>query len=214
LNATFSRPNQFQVNNANGEAAWVAGAKAGYALCFEELVRRNQGRIFRLALHIMQNRKDAEDVLQETFLKAYQHLHQFRGDSRFSTWLVRIAINEARMKLRKRGPNQVTLDEPIETEDDLLPREIEDWGPSPEQKYAQTELQQILSEAISKLKPAFRIVLLLRDVENLSGQETAELLGLSLPAVKSRLLRARLQLRSNLDKYFRPTSLPSGVLRP
>ncbi len=185
------------------EGALVAAAKAGNAKAFEELVNRYEHKIFRLAQNITQNREDAEDVMQEAFLKSFSNLDRFQGDSRFYTWLVRIAVNEALMKLRKRRPNQVSLDEPVGTEEDSMPREIEDWGPSPEQRYAQTQLQEILSGAIAELDPAFRIVFLLRDVEELSTEETAELLGLSVPAVKSRLLRARLRLRQRLSKSFK-----------
>jgi RNA polymerase sigma-70 factor (ECF subfamily) len=185
------------------EGALVAAAKAGNAKAFEELVNRYEHKIFRLAQNITQNREDAEDVMQEAFLKSFSNLDRFQGNSRFYTWLVRIAVNEALMKLRKRRPNQVSLDEPVETEEDSMPREIEDWGPSPEQRYAQTQLQEILSGAIAELDPAFRIVFLLRDVEELSTEETAELLGLSVPAVKSRLLRARLRLRQRLSKSFK-----------
>jgi RNA polymerase sigma-70 factor (ECF subfamily) len=184
------------------ESALVAAAKAGDVAAFEELVNRYEGKIFRLAQNITQNREDAEDVMQDAFLKSFAHLADFKGGSRFYTWLVRIAVNEALMKLRKRRPNQVSLDEPAESEDDLLPREIKDWGPSPEQRYVQTELREILSKAIDELDPAFRMVFVLRDIEELSTEETAQLLGLSVPAVKSRLLRARLKLRQKLNKYF------------
>jgi len=112
-------------------------------------------------------------------------------------------VNQALMKLRKRRPNVVSLDNEIETEDDLLPREVEDWGPTPEERFEQTELQRILSTVIAELEPGFRIVFQLRDVEEISTEETAEILGLSVPAVKSRLLRARLKLRQKLNRYFR-----------
>jgi len=184
------------------EGALVSAAKAGDVAAFEELVNRYERKIFRLAQNITQNREDAEDVMQDAFLKSFAHLGDFQGDSRFYTWLVRIAVNEALMKLRKRRPDQVSLDESIETENDLMPREVEDWGPTPEQRYAQTELHEILSDVIGSLDPAFRIVFLLRDLEELSTEETAQLLGLSVPAVKSRLLRARLKLRQKLNKYF------------
>ncbi len=185
------------------EPALVASAKAGDTSAFEELVSRYERKIFRLAQNITGNREDAEDTTQEAFLKSYAHLQEFQGDSRFYTWLVRITVNEALMRLRKRRPNQVSLDEPVESEEDFMPRELEDWGPSPEQRYAQTELQGILSEVIEKLDPAFRVVFILRDVEELSSEETAALLGLSVPAVKSRLLRARLKLRQKLNRYFK-----------
>src|SRR5712691_2734630 len=181
----------------------VTAAKRGDASAFEELVNRYEGKIFRLTMNITRNREDAEDAMQDAFLKSYVHLKDFQEDSRFYTWLVRIAANEALMRLRKRRPNQFSLDEPIEGDEDLLPREVEDWGPSPEQRFAQTEMHEILSEVIDKLESDFRVVFVLRDVEELSTQETAKALGISVPAVKSRLLRARLKLRQKLDRYFR-----------
>jgi RNA polymerase sigma-70 factor (ECF subfamily) len=107
------------------------------------------------------------------------------------------------MRLRKRRPNQFSLDEPLEGDDDLMPREIEDWGPSPEQRYAQSEMQEILNKVIDQLEPDFRVVFVLRDIEQLSTEETAAAIGISVPAVKSRLLRARLKLREKLDRYLR-----------
>jgi RNA polymerase sigma-70 factor, ECF subfamily len=181
----------------------VAAAKSGDAAAFEELVNRYERKIFRLTMNITGNAEDAEDAMQDAFLKSYTHLDSFLGDSRFYTWLVRIAANEALMRLRKRRPNQVSLDEPIEGEDDLMPREIEDWDPSPEQRYAQSEMQGILKEVIGQLEPDYRSVFVLRDLEELSTEETAQTLGISIPAVKSRLLRARLKLRQKLNRYFR-----------
>jgi RNA polymerase sigma-70 factor (ECF subfamily) len=188
------------------EAELVARAKAGEALAFEELVNRYERRIYRLARNITQSHEDAEDVTQEAFLKSFKHLAEFQGNSRFYTWLVRITVNQALMKLRKRRHNQVSLDNPVENDEDLLPREVEDWGPSPEEQYNQKQLAAILSEAIAQLEEPFRIVFQLRDVENLSTLETAQALGISVPSVKSRLLRARLRLRKHLNKYFRRTA--------
>ncbi len=187
------------------EATLVAEAKEGNAEAFTVLVNQYERNIFRLALNITSNKEDAEDVLQETFLKAYTHLGRFQGNSRFYTWVVRIAVNESLMKLRKRrSDRQVSLDEGVETDDDgLLLREIVDWGDNPEQRYAKTEWQEILAEATQTLEPAFRTVFMLRDIEQLSTEETAEALGLSVPAVKSRLLRARLKLRQRLNRYFK-----------
>ena len=186
------------------EAQLVSAAKAGDTTAFEELVNRYERKIFRLGMNITQNREDAEDVMQDAFLKSYQNLDRFQGDSRFYTWLVRIAVNEALMKLRKRRPNQVSLDEPLTDDgDDSVFREIEDWGPSPEKRFAQTELNEILNSVIAELDPIFRVVFLLRDVEGLSTEETGQILGISAAAVKSRLLRARLKLRQKLNKYFR-----------
>ena len=185
------------------EPVLVAAAKSGDIVAFETLVGRYERKIFRLTQNITQNREDAEDAMQEAFLKAFEHLGEFQGNSRFYTWLVRIAVNQALMKLRRRRSNQVSLDEEVDTGEDMMPREVEDWGPSPEQRYEQTELAAILSGVIGELDPPFRIVFQLRDIEELSTEETAEVLGLSVPAVKSRLLRARLKLRQRLNRYFR-----------
>jgi RNA polymerase sigma-70 factor, ECF subfamily len=192
------------VSTANdGEGALVDAAQHGDLAAFESLVNRYERKIFRLSQNITQNKEDAEDVMQEAFLKAYQHLPDFQRNSRFYTWLVRIAVNQALMKLRKRRPNVVSLDQEMETEDDTIRRDVEDWGPSPEQRFAQTEMREILNRAIGELAPDYRIVFQLRDIEQLSTEETAEVLGLSVPAVKSRLLRARLRLRQKLDRFFR-----------
>ena len=185
------------------EPVLVADAKTGDLNAFETLVGRYERKIFRLAQNITQNREDAEDVMQEAFLKAFEHLPEFQGNSRFYTWLVRIAVNQALMKLRKRRPNQVSLDEEIDTGEEKVFRDVEDWGPSPTRRYEQAELGQILTKVIGELDPAFRVVFQLRDIEELSTEETAETLGLSVPAVKSRLLRARLKLRTKLNRYFR-----------
>jgi RNA polymerase sigma-70 factor, ECF subfamily len=190
------------------EPILVAAAKAGDISAFETLVGRYERKIFRLTQNITQNREDAEDSMQEAFLKAFQHLGEFQGNSRFYTWLVRIAVNQALMKLRKRRPNVVSLDEELDTGEDMMPRDVEDWGPSPEQRYEQTELSGILSNVIGELDPQFRVVFQLRDIEELSTEETAEALGLSVPAVKSRLLRARLKLRQKLNQHFRREKNP------
>jgi len=186
------------------EADVVSQARVGDPKAFSELVRRYEGKIFRLAQHITQNREDAEDVLQETFLKAYEHLDQFQGASKFYTWIVRIAVNQALMKLRKRKADKtVSMDESIDTGEDTVVREIAAWDPSPEERYSKEELNSILESAVQSLAPAYRTVFILRDVEELSTEETAEALDLSVPAVKSRLLRARLQLRDKLTRYFK-----------
>ena len=185
------------------EPILVAAAKSGDVAAFETLVGRYERKIFRLTQNITQNREDAEDSMQEAFLKAFEHLPEFEGNSRFYTWLVRIAVNQALMKLRRRRPNVVSLDEEIDAGDDMMPRDVEDWGPSPADRYAQTELADILSKAIGELDPSFRTVFQLRDIEELSTEETAEALDLSVPAVKSRLLRARLKLREKLNLFFR-----------
>jgi RNA polymerase sigma-70 factor (ECF subfamily) len=186
------------------EFALVTQAREGDTTAFSELVRRYEGKIFRLAQHVTQNREDAEDVLQETFMKAYEHLDQFKGDSKFYTWIVRIAVNQALMKLRRRKTDKsVSLDETIDTGEDTVVREIAAWGEDPEQQLSREELGGILDTAIQSLEPLYRSVFVLRDIEELSTEETAEALGLSVPAVKSRLLRARLQLREKLTRFFK-----------
>lgn len=187
----------------DGEALLLAAARRGESAAFEALLARYEARIFRLAQNITRNREDAEEVVQDAFVRAFARLDTFQGDSRFSTWLTRIAINQALMKLRRRRPNVVPLDEMFETDDGSLPREIADWGPNPEQRYSQRELQKILADAMDHLSPSLGIVFQLRDVEELSIQETADALGLSVSAVKSRLLRARLELRQRLNGHFR-----------
>lgn len=185
------------------EAALVAEARGGNTSCFETLVKRYERKIYRLAKNIARNESDAEDVTQEAFFKAFEHIEDFKGESRFYTWLVRITVNQALMKLRKCRPGQVSLDDPIATEEGSIPWEIEDWGPTPEEKYSQNELAEILSATISELHPRLRVVFQLRDVENLSTEETASLLRISVSAVKSRLLRARLALREKLNRFMR-----------
>jgi RNA polymerase sigma-70 factor, ECF subfamily len=186
------------------ESVLVSQSREGDTRAFGELVRRYEGKIFRLAQHVTQNREDAEDVLQETFMKAYEHLDQFKGDSKFYTWIVRIAVNQALMKLRRRKTDKsVSLDEQIDTGEDTLVREIAAWGEDPEQRFSREELGEILDSAIQSLEPPYRSVFVLRDIDELSTEETAEALGLSVPAVKSRLLRARLQLREKLTRFFK-----------
>ena len=186
------------------EGVLVAQVRDGDSRAFNELVRRYEGKIFRLAQHITQNREDAEDVLQETFMKAYEHLDQFKGDSKFYTWIVRIAVNQALMKLRRRKTDKsVSLDEQIDTGEDNITREIAAWGENPEERFSRQELGDILDSAIESLEPLYRSVFVLRDIEELSTEDTAEALDLSVPAVKSRLLRARLQLRERLTRYFK-----------
>jgi RNA polymerase sigma-70 factor (ECF subfamily) len=185
------------------ESVLVARAKDGDSDAFTELVKRYERRIFRLAKHITQNEEDAEDVLQDAFLKAYQHIGGFQEQSKFYTWLVRIAVNEALMKLRKRKSGKIySLDEAVDTGEETVTREIAVWD-NPEQRYSQEELRAILQQAIDGLAPIFRTVFVLRDVEELSTEETASTLGISVPAVKSRLLRARLQLRDKLTRFFK-----------
>jgi RNA polymerase sigma-70 factor (ECF subfamily) len=202
---------QPNIEPVSEEMQLVRRAKRGDDSAFEELVRRYDRNVFRIAQHITQNREDAEDVVQEAFLKAYGNLTRFQEQSKFYTWLVRIAVNEALMKLRRRKPERtVSLDEEVKTEDDSLPREVADWSPNPEQMFNQAELRDILTRTIQGLPAGFRTVFVLRDVEGLSTEETAQALELSIPAVKSRLLRARLQLRERLNRFFQQRTSGDG----
>jgi RNA polymerase sigma-70 factor, ECF subfamily len=188
------------------EQMLVAQARAGSGTAFEQLVESYERRIFRLAHNITRNREDAEDVMQNALVKAFRKLPAFRGDSSFYTWLVRITVNEALMGIRRRRSNEVSMDDSGESEAFPLRDEIEDWGPSPEQRYSETELQDILAKAIGALGTGYRIVFQLRDIENFSTRETAQALSLSSTAVKTRLRRARLHLRRSLNKYFGSSS--------
>src|SRR6266705_5024446 len=141
------------------DVALVARAKKGDTAAFEQLVRQYERQIFSVAQHITQNREDAEDITQDAFLKAYEKLDQFQGNSKFSTWLVRIAVNESLMRLRKRKTGKmVSIDEDIETDEGSVPRDLADWAPDPEQNYTQSELAEILRKTIQGLPQGFRIV--------------------------------------------------------
>jgi RNA polymerase sigma-70 factor (ECF subfamily) len=180
----------------------VEASASGDVAAFEELVRRYDRKLLRIAQQVTHSLEDAQDAVQETFLKAYQRLHQFQGTSKFSTWLIRIALNESLMKLRKRRHTP----EPLDYEDsngETLPLDVADWSPDAEQLYSRAELREILRKALEELAPILRVVFVLRDVEDLSIKETAAALDLHPSAVKARLLRARLQLREKLSKYFR-----------
>jgi len=191
-------------NDLNPDLALVEKVRAGDVAAYDALVRKYERQIFRIAQHITQNREDAEDVMQDAFVKAFEKLDQFQGNSKFYTWLVRIAVNESLMRLRKRRTGRVvSMDDEILTEEGSVPRDFADWAPNPEDNYSQAELAEILKKTIQGLPPGFRVVFVLRDVDGLSTEETAQTLGLSIPAVKSRLLRARLQLRERLSRYFK-----------
>jgi RNA polymerase sigma-70 factor (ECF subfamily) len=199
------RETEFDVLAAD-EASLVHAARENNVAAFEQLVRRHDRTLFRVAQQITRNREDSEDVVQEAFLNAYQKIGQFQGKSRFSTWLIRIAVNASLMKLRRRRDrHMVSIDIASERRGDPMPvaRELADWGPTPEQLYSRSQWKGILDKALQGLRPGYRTVFFLRDVEGLSIEETAEALDLSVPAVKVRLFRARLQLRERLGPYFR-----------
>ena len=171
---------------------------------FARLVDAYSGPLYRLALKMLGNASDAEDALQNTFIKAFQHVDKFEGRSSLSTWLYRIASNEALMLLRKRHPETTFSDIPSEDEDDKNydPVQITDWCCLPEEELLSAEARTVLDRAVEHLPETLRIVFVLRDIEDLSIQETSQVLGLSETAVKTRLLRARLRLREELSSYY------------
>lgn len=189
---------------ASDDLALVHASKSGDVAAFEELVKRYDRKLLRIAQHLTHNREDAQDVVQEAFLKAFQHLGQFRENSKFSTWLIRITLNQALMRLRKlRVTKEVSIDNDFQSEEDNLPIDVADWAPNPEELYRAAELREILRKTLQELSPGVRVVFVLRDIEGLSLEQTAEALDLSLAAVKARSWRARLQLRERLSKYFK-----------
>ena len=162
--------------------------------------------IYRLGLKMLDDPQDAEDVLQETFIKAYRHLKTFDGRSSLSTWLYRIATNEALMMLRKRKTPSVSIDEPLESSENESPleepRQIVDWCCMPEEEMMSSEARAYMDQAVDQLSPTLRAVFVLRDIEGLSTEETSTVLNLSEAAVKTRLSRARMRLRELLTAYF------------
>ena len=188
---------------AQDDTALVHACKRGDAVAFEQLVKRYDGRLLSIAQNVTHNREDAQDAVQEAFLKVFRRLTQFQEKSQFSTWLIRITVNESLMKLRKQRSNrEVSIDEDFQNDVDMAPFDVVDWDPNPEELYAASELRDILKRTLQELQPGSRVVFVLRDIEGLSTDETAEVLELTPVAVKARLWRARLQLRERLTKYF------------
>jgi RNA polymerase sigma-70 factor (ECF subfamily) len=170
---------------------------------FSWLVDTYSNKVYRLALKMLIQQQDAEDVLQETFLKAYRGLNKFDGRSKLSTWLFRIATNEALMILRRKHPDFLSIDEPVDSDEgEQEPIQIVDWCCLPENEFLSEESREKLDAAVQRLPESLRVVFLLRDINDLSTHETAEVLGLSETAVKTRLSRARLRLREELSTYY------------
>ena len=187
------------------EVELITAARAGRQDAFAEIVERYSGTVYNLALRLMNDQQEAEEVLQETFISAFRALNRFEGRSKLSTWLYRIAYNAALMRLRKRRVPDVSLDEPRETEDgELLPRQLVDWTAVPEDLLLSKEFRGMLSGALAALPESLRSVFVLRDMEGLSTAETAEALGLTETNAKVRLHRARLALRERLTGYLAP----------
>jgi len=189
--------------STSDDADLVVRLQAGDQSAYAQLVEEHAGRVYRLALRMLGNESDAEDVLQETFLSAFKSIDHFEARSSLSTWLYRIATNAALMRLRRKEPEQISVDEPIEQDDgDLVPRQFFDFCCLPEEDLLRDEARDEMKRAVDELPMTLRSVFILRDIEGLSTEETADMLNLSESAVKSRLMRARLKLRERLSAYF------------
>ena len=180
----------------------IAALKSGNRAEFARLVEIYSGQIYRLGLKMLRSEQDAEDILQETFIKAFNALPQFQGRSSLSTWLYRIATNEALMLIRRKRPDQISVEQPSDVEEEQSPLEIMDWCCLPEGELLSTEARHNLDASVEKLPYSLRVVFLLRDIEGLSTRETAEILDITETAVKTRLSRARLRLREMLSVYY------------
>jgi RNA polymerase sigma-70 factor (ECF subfamily) len=202
------------VAQPDDEHALIAASREGDPAAVEELVRSHQSRVYNFAMRMCRNVEDAKDILQETFLGMVRSIKDFRGESRFTTWLYRIASN-ACLKKRRRGVHDPEPEQELSL-DALMPRpgadgvkpEIADWSEDAERALLRGELSEKMEAAIDRLPREYKIVLVLRDVEGFSAEETAEMLKLSVPAVKSRLHRARVFVRRELADYFKDTPRP------
>jgi RNA polymerase sigma-70 factor, ECF subfamily len=186
----------------DADAALVAAVQDGNVEAFEELVARHSRRVYRTLMAILGNVEEAQDAMQDTFLKAFQYIGKFQGRSKFSTWLVSIASNTGLQRLRDRRPVESLDDAGPEAEEDFRPRQVRAWADDPEQVYSQAERRRLVESGLLELPPKYRVVLVLRDIEQLSGEEAAKALGLGIPAMKARLFRARLMLREALAPHF------------
>jgi RNA polymerase sigma-70 factor (ECF subfamily) len=200
----------------DSEQSLIAHIRDGESSLFAELVKPYERRVYVTALALLRNEADAQDVAQEAILKAFANLRQFRGESKFSTWLIQITVNEARMRQRKRHAD---LFEPIvelkDEEGAYTPRDFADWREIPSEALERSEIRALLSKALASLAQKYREVFLLRDVEHMSIDETARILDISIASVKTRLLRARLMLRDILapalaDGWFSRTPFGKG----
>jgi RNA polymerase sigma-70 factor (ECF subfamily) len=192
------------INSGTGDEELVRRVQQGDQEAFGVLAERHHKNVYWVVEGILHNQADSEEVLQEAFLKAFDHIRDFRGDSRFATWLIRIAINEAHMRLRKYKPGRYdSIDEEPDGDREFRPRELTDWRPNPEETFAKEELAGLLNKGIQSLPSLYRQIFLLRDVQHLSTEEAAQALGLTIPAAKTRLLRARLMMREFLAPHFK-----------
>jgi RNA polymerase sigma-70 factor, ECF subfamily len=200
-----------QTEREDADLADVGAAAKGDPQAFERLVLKYQDKIFNLAYRLLASREEAEELTQEIFLKVYRQVRSFRGDSLFSTWLYQVASNHCKNRLkylqrRKQGLHD-SLDAPIQTEEGQVERSIPDNTKIPETLVAGKELQRLVSEKIATLPEDYRMVVVLRDIQGLSYEEIAEITGTVEGTVKSRLHRARMELKERLKKYFDPSML-------
>jgi len=204
----MSAAGTISLNTESSDERLVAAAKTGHGGAFDELFKRYAQNMFRTARRITRNREDAEDAVQECFLNAFIHLRSFDGRSRFSTWLTRIAVNAALMKIRKNHRSrEISLDEQIETNELQPERKRTDSWLNPEESYAQSERKTIVRSAVAELRPKIRKVLELHQLQEFSMRETAEVLGVTVTAVKARLFHARAKLRrASLLQFVVPSS--------
>jgi RNA polymerase sigma-70 factor, ECF subfamily len=181
------------------EAQMIAAILAGDRELYHRLIQPYELSVYRMALSFMKDETEAEDVAQEAFLKALCHLENFRGESKFSTWLISITLNEARRRLRRQSTVRMeSLDEPPEEGGKVLPALLWDWREIPSEALERREVRALLQQAIGQLSPIYREVLVMRDIEELSIEETAGTLAISTSAVKVRLHRARIMLQKEL----------------
>jgi RNA polymerase sigma-70 factor (ECF subfamily) len=192
------------MNSEQGQKPYSLDAlRSGDRAEFASIVEAYSPMIYRLGLKMLNNPQDAEDILQETFIKAYRNIGKFYGRSSVSTWLYRIATNEALMSLRRKRPEAVSFENPgLHESEPQEPLQIVDWCCMPEEEFLTAESRARLDEAASRLPANLRVVFILRDIEGLSTRETAQVLDISEMAVKTRLSRARLRLREDLTEYF------------
>jgi RNA polymerase sigma-70 factor (ECF subfamily) len=192
------------------DSALVARAQAGDTIAFDELVKRYADKVHRLTYKVLRHEEDASDALQDAFLSAYRSLPRFKGESTFSTWLYRVAMNAALMRLRKRRDGMVSLEQPGDGSETRAPLQIADWARTPAEELLNSELRVALQRAVDALPEDLAKVFLLREWEGKSNAEVAEILEISIPAVKSRLHRARVALRDFLNRYFAERAAKGG----
>ena len=203
-NESFMAPQNLTVVSqpaSDADLELVRRVQGGDTAAFEGLVGRHERRLFRTLLGITGNREDAEDGVQNAFMKAYQHLGDFQGASLFSTWLMRIAINEGLERLRRRKAT-VSLDEEAEEREDFRPLQVRAWEDNPEQFVSKIQIKELVEREVMNLPMIYRVVVMLRDIEEMTTEETATALALGISTVKTRLLRGRLMLREALAPHF------------